>query len=55
MLKNLKKKQLKKLLRVIDIFKSVFNSSFITSLILFKTNKLNNNVNMKAGIEKRIH
>ena len=53
--KKFKEKAIKKLLRVIEIFKSVSNSSFITSFILFKINKLDNNAKMKAGIEKRIH
>ena len=53
--KKFKEKAIKKLVRLIEIFKSVSNSSFIISFILFKTNKLNNNAKMKAGIEKRIH
>ena len=53
--KKFKEKAIKKLVRLIEIFRSVSNSSFIISFILFKTNKLNNNAKMKAGIEKRIH
>ena len=44
-----------KLVNVTVIFKSVFNSSFITALILFKAINPNIRAKINAGIEKQIH
>ena len=53
--KKFKTKAIIKLLSVKVIFKSVFNSSFITALIPFKVIKPKKRAKRNAGIENNIH